>query len=143
MPLTSGPGVTPTLIREDSVASTALSDAVDVLLRFGALMLRAGNTATRTREWIEVMARKMGFDAVSLSLSLDSITASVRRSGESATTMREIGPPGINACVLPNWRILQKHWDPNPRRAKSLSRLRKSSQRSLSIQACRLPRPSG
>ena len=102
MPLTSGPGVIPTLIREASVASTALSDAVDVLLRFGALMLRAGNTATRTREWIEVMARKMGFDAVSLSLSLDSITASVRRSGESATTMREIGPPGINA-----WRIAE------------------------------------
>ena len=65
-------------------------------------MLRAGNTATRTREWIEVIARKMGFDAVSVSLSLDSITASVRRGGEWATTMREIGPPGINA-----WRIAE------------------------------------
>jgi len=56
----------------------------------------------RTREWIEVLARKMGFDAVSVSLSLHSITASVRHSSEWATTVREIGPPGINA-----WRIAQ------------------------------------
>jgi uncharacterized membrane protein YjjP (DUF1212 family) len=65
-------------------------------------MLRAGNTATRTREWIEVIARKMDFDRVWVSLSLDSITATVRRAGEWATVMREIGPPGINA-----WRIAE------------------------------------
>jgi uncharacterized membrane protein YjjP (DUF1212 family) len=75
---------------------------VDVLLRFGALMLRAGNTATGTREWLDVIARKMGFDAVWVSLSFDSITASVRRAGEWITAMREIGPPGINA-----WRIAE------------------------------------
>ncbi len=63
-------------------------------------MLRSGNTAARTREWIEVVARKMGFDSVAVSLSLDAITASVRRAGERTTAMREIGPPGINA-----WRI--------------------------------------
>jgi uncharacterized membrane protein YjjP (DUF1212 family) len=73
---------------------------VEVLLWFGALMLRAGNTAVRTREWMEVMARKMGFDAVSPSLTLDNVTVSVRRSGQWATAMREIGPPGINT-----WRI--------------------------------------
>jgi len=75
---------------------------MDVLLSFGTLMMRAGNTATRTREWIEAIARKMGFDAISISLSLDSITASVRRSGERITAMREIGPPGINV-----WRIAE------------------------------------
>ena len=75
---------------------------MDVLLWFGASMLRAGNTAARTREWIEVMAHKMGFDLVAVSLSLDNITASVRRAGEWTTRMREIGPPGINA-----WRITE------------------------------------
>jgi uncharacterized membrane protein YjjP (DUF1212 family) len=65
-------------------------------------MLRAGNTAARTREWIEVIAHKMGSDVVSVSLSLDNITASVRRSGEWVTRTREIGPPGINA-----WRIAE------------------------------------
>jgi len=85
---------------ENTGPSAALNDAVEVLLRFGASMLRAGNTAIRTREWMEVMARAMGFDVVSMSLSLDSITVSARRSAEWATAMREIGPPGINA-----WRI--------------------------------------
>jgi len=63
-------------------------------------MLRAGNTAIRTREWTEVMARKFGIDAIAVSLSLDSITASVRGGGGWATATREIGPPGINA-----WQI--------------------------------------
>ena len=75
---------------------------MDALLGFGTLMMRAGNTAARTREWIGAIARKMGFDAISVSLSLDSITASVRSSGERITAMREIGPPGINA-----WRIAE------------------------------------
>jgi uncharacterized membrane protein YjjP (DUF1212 family) len=70
---------------------------MDVLLRFGAAMLRSGNTASRTREWVEVMARKLGFDAVAMSLSLDSITASVRRAGAWTIAMREIGPPAVNA----------------------------------------------
>jgi len=79
-----------------------------VLLFFGASMLRAGNTATRTREWIEVIARKMGLDAVAVSLSLDSITASARRDGEWTTAMREIGPPGINALRIAELEQLAK-----------------------------------
>ena len=86
----AGPGAT----------SAAANDAVEVLMYFGASMLRAGNTAVRTREWMEVMARKMGFDAVAVNLSLDCITASVRRSGEWTTAMRIMGPPGVNS-----WRI--------------------------------------
>src|SRR5262249_36645774 len=93
----------PSTPERDVRTGVALSgDAMDVLLSFGTLMMRAGNTATRTREWIEAIARKMGFDAISISLSLDSITASVRRSGERITAMREIGPPGINV-----WRIAE------------------------------------
>src|SRR5262245_31905770 len=102
-----GPGVTSTLNKQGAV-SAALSDAVEVLLRFAASMLRAGNTATRTREWIEVIAHKMGFDAVSVSLSLDSVTASVRRSGEQAIALREIGPPGINASCIAELEQLAK-----------------------------------
>lgn len=82
--------------------SAAPSDAVDVLLAFSAAMMRAGNTATRTRECMEAIARNMGFDAITITLSLDSIMASVRRSGERVTAMREIGPPGINV-----WRIAE------------------------------------
>jgi hypothetical protein len=49
---------------------------------------------------MEMMARKIGFDEMAISLSLDSITATVRRSLELTTTMRVIGPPRVNA-----WRI--------------------------------------
>ena len=107
MSSTSSLGATQPFDRPDK-PSPSLNDAVDVLLRFGALMLRAGNTAARTREWIEVMTRKMGFDAVSASLSLDSITASVRRADEQVTTMREIGPPGINVSRIVELEQLAK-----------------------------------
>jgi len=84
----------------DKTAPAPLDDAVDALLRFGVAMLRAGNTASRTRERMDMMARRLGFDAVSLSLTLDSITASVHRAGQRATAMLEVGPQGINT-----WRI--------------------------------------
>jgi len=86
--------------REEETTSAALTEAVDVVLSFGASMMRAGNTASRTRESVEVVARKLRLDAVSVSLSLDSITASFRRSGASVTTTREIGPTGINASRI-------------------------------------------
>jgi uncharacterized membrane protein YjjP (DUF1212 family) len=92
----------PSTSEKDARTSSKSTDAMDALLGFGTLMMRAGNTAARTREWIEAIARKLGFDAISVSLSLDSITASVRSSGERITAMRETGPPGINA-----WRIAE------------------------------------
>jgi uncharacterized membrane protein YjjP (DUF1212 family) len=108
----SGPRVTSSSDRENKATSAALGNAVEVLLWFGASMLRAGNTAIRTREWIAVMARKMGFDAVSVSLSLDSINASVRRSGESTTAMREIGPPAVNASRIADLEQLARNMGP-------------------------------
>ena len=107
--------------RDVRTGALASSDAMDVLLGFGTLMMRAGNTATRTREWFEVIGSKMGFDAISISLSLDSITASVRRSDERITAMREIGSPGINV-----WRIAE------------LERLAKTAGSTLSEIAVRL-----
>jgi uncharacterized membrane protein YjjP (DUF1212 family) len=87
----------PSLGRDDEMASAALSDALEVLLSFGCAMLKSGDTAFRVREWMEELARKMGFDALSVSFTLSSVTISVRRRSERATMMREIEPPGINA----------------------------------------------
>ena len=89
-----------TFEKNTQAGSTKSSDAAEVLLWFGALMMRAGNTAARTREWIEEMAPTIGFHSISLSLSTDNITASVRRSGQQITIMREIGVPGINASRI-------------------------------------------
>jgi uncharacterized membrane protein YjjP (DUF1212 family) len=86
--------------RDGKAAPAALPEALDALLRFGALMLRSGETAARTREWIGVLGRKLGVDAVAVALSLDAVTMSVRRAGASATAVREIGPQTADT-----WRI--------------------------------------
>src|SRR4029079_804292 len=128
--------VSSTFDSRERAASAALNEAVDVLLFFGASMLRAGNTATRTREWIEVIARKMGLDAVAVSLSLDSITASARRDGEWTTTMREIGPPGINALRIAELEQLAKTAAPGlaPREiAAKLSEIESTAPRYSSV----------
>ena len=62
---------------KDSTTTAAPGEAVEMLLWFGASML--GRAIPPPGQWIEVTARKMGFDAVSASLSLEGITASVRR----------------------------------------------------------------
>src|SRR5262245_21315340 len=90
--------MTSTYQKKDQTA--APTEAADVLLSFGTAMLRAGNTASRTREWIGIMARKLGFDEVSVGLSLDTITASLYRSGIGTTMLREIGPLGTNAARI-------------------------------------------
>ena len=75
-------------------------DAAEAVLQFGVAMLRAGNTAARTHEWIEVISRKLAFESVSVSQSLDSIVVTVRRSGNSVTIMREIGPLSVNVLRI-------------------------------------------
>jgi len=81
-------------------SSVTRADALEVLLRFGASMLQSGNTAVRTRQWIDVIAPKLGFEAVSAIFSLDSITVSARHGGKWRTAMRQLGPPGINVSRI-------------------------------------------
>jgi uncharacterized membrane protein YjjP (DUF1212 family) len=86
---------------QDQLTSAGPTEAAaDIVLSFAAAMLRAGNPANRTRSWTEIVARKLGFDAVSIGLSLDGVTASLRGDGGRITVMREIGPPGINAARI-------------------------------------------
>lgn len=79
----------------------------EVLLGFGAAMLRAGSTASRVRACMGEIVRKLGVDALSVNLQLGSITATVRR---GTATVREIGPPGVDVgpiTILDRfaWRI--------------------------------------
>jgi len=76
------------------------ADALDVLVRVGAAMLQAGNTAVRTCKWVDAIAAKLGLQSVAVAVSLDSITASVRHRGEWLTAMRQLGPPGINVSRI-------------------------------------------
>jgi uncharacterized membrane protein YjjP (DUF1212 family) len=77
-----------------------LSDALDCLLRFGALMLCAGNAAFRVRQWMRVLGRAMNIDALAVHIALGGMTATARRGNEHVTLASEIAPIGINT-----WRI--------------------------------------
>ena len=54
------------------VAASPAADGIDVLAGFGAAMLRAGQTAARTREWMEILGRKLKVDNLSVAITLDS-----------------------------------------------------------------------
>src|SRR4029078_8625322 len=100
MPQTSEP--------DDQRAAASPAEALDVLVRFAALMVQVGNTAVRTREWIDSIAPRLGFEVVSVVGSLDSVTISGRRRGEWLTAMRGLGPPGINVSRLAQLEQLAK-----------------------------------
>lgn len=101
-------------------------DALEVLTQFGASALRAGNTAVRTRELMESMALKLGFDAIAVNLSLDSITASARYSGQWNSMIRMLGPPGINALRIGQLEQLAKSVAPSTAPHEIAARLKQS-----------------
>src|ERR1700730_12029862 len=77
-----------------------LAEALEVLLRFGTLMLRAGDTAFPVRDSMGMLATSMGIERLSLHITINGMTATVRRKDEHVTLASEVSPPGINA-----WRI--------------------------------------
>ena len=79
---------------------TAVRETLDVLLRFGAMILQAGDTAFRVRESMGALASRLGIENLAVQIALNGITASARRGGDLVTITCEVGPPGINA-----WRI--------------------------------------
>ena len=69
-------------------------------MRFGALMLRAGNAAFRVRQWMGMIALAMGIEALAVHVVLGGMTVTARRDGEHVTLANEVAPIGINA-----WRL--------------------------------------
>jgi uncharacterized membrane protein YjjP (DUF1212 family) len=79
---------------------SSLSDALDVLLRHGALMLRAGDAAFRVHDAVERLAPRLGIDHLDLLVTVTGMTATARRGNEQVTLARKVGPLGINAARL-------------------------------------------
>jgi uncharacterized membrane protein YjjP (DUF1212 family) len=77
-----------------------LVDALDCVLRFGTLMLRAGNTAFRVRQWMIALASKVGIDALAVHVALGGMTATAYSRGLRVTLATEVAPLGVNA-----WQI--------------------------------------
>src|SRR5258708_27852822 len=94
-----------------------LAEALEVLLRFGTLMLRAGDTAFRVRDSMGMLATSMGIESLSLHITINGMTATVRRNGEQVTLVSEVFLLGISAwpiCALqPLARPRAPHLAPN------------------------------
>src|SRR5258707_8472928 len=91
-----------------------LAEALEVLLRFGTLMLRAGDTAFRVRDSMGMLATSMGIESLSLHITINGMTATVRRNGEQITLASEVSPPGINARRLGALERLTRAPPPDP-----------------------------
>lgn len=76
------------------------SDALDALLRFGALMLRSGESAFRVRDDMRLLAPRLGIPDFDMLCTVTTLTATARLHCEAMTLVRHVGPLGINA-----WRI--------------------------------------
>jgi uncharacterized membrane protein YjjP (DUF1212 family) len=79
---------------------SSLADALDVLLRYGALLLRTGDSAFRVHDAVERLAPRLGIEQFALLVTVTGMTATARRGGEQVTLVRNVGPLGINA-----WRL--------------------------------------
>ena len=98
-PVRTAPAATPHTGQDADLA--ALTQALETLMHFGALMLRAGNAAFRVRQWMNELARAMGMDALAVHIAIGGgMTATARRGGEHVTLASEIAPLGINASRL-------------------------------------------
>jgi uncharacterized membrane protein YjjP (DUF1212 family) len=75
-----------------AVTTTALQE----LLRFGSLMLSAGETAFRVRRSMGVIACGLGFESLSVQLGPRNLVASGCRNGETATLVRDVEIPSVN-----------------------------------------------
>lgn len=78
----------------------SLTEAMEALLRFGGQLLSAGHMAYRVRQFMDELARKMRFESFALQLALSGIVATGSRGHETATLVREVGPPGVNTSRI-------------------------------------------
>ena len=77
-----------------------LADTLDGLLRFGTLMLRAGNPSFRVHEAIGLLARRFAIDSLALLVTLNGMTATAQRGAERTTLAVNVAPVGINVRRL-------------------------------------------
>jgi uncharacterized membrane protein YjjP (DUF1212 family) len=80
--------------------TSSLADALESVLRFGALMLRAGDAAFRVREAMGLLASSLGVEQFALHITVRGMTATARRDSECVTLASEVGSLGIDA-----WRL--------------------------------------
>src|SRR6266508_5303595 len=74
-----------------------LTESLDVLLRFGAAMLRSGDTAFRVRDAMRLLAKALGIEHLAVHITIGGVTATAQAGAETVTLTREIAPLGVDA----------------------------------------------
>ena len=80
-----------------NAAAAVTTRSLQELLRFGSLMLSAGETAFRVRRSMGAIACGLGFESLSVQLGARNLVASGCRDGETATLMRDVEIPSVNS----------------------------------------------
>lgn len=76
------------------------SGALPALLRFGTMMLRAGDTAFRVQQAMMWLGPRLGIEKLALHLTLGGITATAWQGGQAMTLAVDVAPPGIDAARI-------------------------------------------
>jgi hypothetical protein len=123
-------------IASDGADGFSQTDALDCVMRFGALLLRAGDTAFRVRQRMA-----MGIEALAVHVTLGGMTATARRGVARTTLATEIAPLGINASRIAALEELASTV-PRSRAASRRRPSRHGSTRSRPSPPCTRLRPS-
>ncbi len=81
---------------QPNAAAAATTRPLQELLRFGSLMLSAGETAFRVRRSMGLIASGLGFEWLSVQLGARNLVASGCRNGKTATLVRDVDIPSVN-----------------------------------------------
>jgi uncharacterized membrane protein YjjP (DUF1212 family) len=79
---------------------STLSESLDILMRFGAAMLRSGDTAFRVREAMGLLAKSLGIERLAVHITIGSMTATAHAGTETVTLAREMAPLGVDAARI-------------------------------------------
>jgi uncharacterized membrane protein YjjP (DUF1212 family) len=103
--------------RQANATAEATSRRLQELLRFGGLMLSAGETAFRVRRSMSAIARGLGFESFSVQLGARNLVASGRFDRETATLVRDVDVPSVNTERIGSLETLARTStaDMNPR----------------------------
>ena len=93
---------------QPKAAPAGMTRRLQELLRFGSLMLSAGETAFRVRRSMGVIARGLGFESLSVQFGARNLVASGRRDGETATLVRDVDVPSVNTERIGALEILAR-----------------------------------
>ena len=69
-------------------------------MRFGAVMLRSGDTAFRVREAMGLLATSLGLSRLAVHIAIGGMTATASAGTDTVTLAREIAPLGVDASRI-------------------------------------------